>query len=114
MIETQTREENAAKPGRAGAVFITVFAFIFAWLLVFPGFMAGLVSKKGDVYLQNEMLWEFGQVSRWEYGNGFSGDVMKVILYPAGKLMDYSKTAGHFYIWQYQLVGGRERTAFYD
>lgn len=113
MAETQNTEPHSEKRGWLGIASVATLVSILLLLFIFPGFVAGLASRTGGVYLLNEMMWEFGTFSKWEYRPGVSGDLMKTVLYPSTKLMSRYKSASRFYVWQYQLVGGREQGVAY-
>lgn len=86
-----------------------IFGIALALLLVFPGFLAAWVSKSdGSVFVlcnshYGRSCWAFPH-TRYDTARS---RIAQSLLYPSYEVMRNSTTAKAFYIWQYELAGGK-------
>lgn len=103
--ETATAADAESKHTPVGAVCAGILAPILSILLIFPGFLAGILSRSGGgVYVIGNVsaIWYFDD----DPENPAVEFAAKIVLLPSRVLMHQSAVIQRFYVWQFTKAGG--------
>jgi hypothetical protein len=95
-----------------GAAAIMALVFILSTLLVFPGFVTAGFSRAGvTIYMVPDPRvnwpWSVLQNPHGTAPGPLKARLAQWVLYPATRIMRHSSTAREFYMWEFQVAGGK-------